>query len=241
MPFISQLPHQNNVNAVRQYLEKYEYDDCGNITRMQHNANNANWTRRYKYEYEGDSANNTNRLKATSNEGDANDIFSLNYSHDLHGNMTSMPHLSATNSLIWNFSDQLKEVDLGSGGKAFYVYGSDGNRVRKIIERQGGKVKETIYLGAIEIYRERQGSNEPDIERHTVHVSDDTGRIAQVDIKTIDNNNSDSVNPLNTNLIRYQYNNHLGSAVLEADVTGQIISYEEYHSYGTSAYRVFQI
>src|SRR6185437_8581668 len=30
--------------------------------------------------------------------------------------------------------------------------------------------------------------------------------------------------------------NHLGSAVVEVDEVGKVISYEEYHSYGTTAY-----
>jgi RHS repeat-associated protein len=238
IPFIAQLPHANDANAVRNYSELYEYDDCGNIKKMQHIALNANWTKRYRYEYEDDPTNNTNRLKGINAPGDAEDIFSMKYFHDLHGNMTSMPHLSVPNSLIWSFSDQLKEVDLGGGGKAYYVYGSGGKRIRKVIERPGGTLKERIYLGAIEIYRERQGDSDPTLERQTIHVSDNAGRIAQVDIKTIDTNDSDPSNPINSNLIRYQYGNYLGSAVLETDHAGNIISYEEYHPYGTSAYRV---
>ncbi|MFO0761892.1 MAG: RHS repeat-associated core domain-containing protein [Byssovorax sp.] len=38
-------------------------------------------------------------------------------------------------------------------------------------------------------------------------------------------------------VIRFQLGNHLGSAVLEVDGEGAVISYEEYHPYGTSAYR----
>lgn len=37
--------------------------------------------------------------------------------------------------------------------------------------------------------------------------------------------------------IRYQYDNHLGSACLELDNTSAIISYEEYHPFGTTSYR----
>lgn len=238
LPFISQLPHKNDATAVRIYTELYEYDDCGNIKKLQHITPNANWTRRYQYEYELDANNNTNRLKATSLPGDVDGVFSATYVHDLHGNMTSMPHLSAPNSMKWNFMDQLKEVNLGGGGTAYYVYGLGGNRIRKIIERQGGKKLERIYLGAVEIYRERQANNESDLERYTLHISDDTGRIAQVDTKTIDKNNSNIFNLLNANLIRYQFNNYLGSATLETNDDGNIISYEEYHPYGTSAYRV---
>ena len=39
------------------------------------------------------------------------------------------------------------------------------------------------------------------------------------------------------NISRYQYGNHLGSVGMELDETGQLISYEEFHPYGTTAYR----
>ena len=35
----------------------------------------------------------------------------------------------------------------------------------------------------------------------------------------------------------YQYNNHLGSASLELNEDAEIITYEEYHPFGTTAYR----
>jgi len=38
-------------------------------------------------------------------------------------------------------------------------------------------------------------------------------------------------------VIRYQYDNHLGSASLELDENANIISYEEYHPFGTTSYR----
>jgi RHS repeat-associated protein len=38
-------------------------------------------------------------------------------------------------------------------------------------------------------------------------------------------------------LIRYQLHNNIGSAALELDGTAQVISYEEYHPYGTTAYQ----
>ncbi|HEY4208569.1 MAG TPA: toxin TcdB middle/C-terminal domain-containing protein, partial [Puia sp.] len=235
IPFINQIPHQNDANAVREYTENYEYDIAGNIRQLQHIARNANWAQRYQYAYDTDNTNRTNRLMASSAPGDADGVFSDKYTCDLHGNMLAMPHLS---QLVWNFIDQLQQADLGGGGKVYYVYGMSGNRTRKVIERIGGKRLDRIYLGILEIYRERQGDNAVDLERYTLHVSDNTGRIAQVDTKTIDTNNSDTVNLLNQNIIRYQYTNHLGSASLEMDVAGDIISYEEYHPFGTSAYRL---
>jgi RHS repeat-associated protein len=38
-------------------------------------------------------------------------------------------------------------------------------------------------------------------------------------------------------VVRYQYDNHLGSACLELDANANIISYEEYHPFGTTSYR----
>lgn len=235
LPFINQLPHINDATAVRTYKENYTYDLLGNIKKIQHIANGANWNQRYQYDYEVTGSNRTNRLHATSIPGDAIGQFSNTYNHDIHGNMTQLPHLS---QLAWNFMDQLREVNLGGGGKAYYTYGQDGNRIRKVIERIGGKKLERIYLGAVEIYRERQGNNPVHLERYTLNITDNAGKIAQVDTKTIDINTEDTINLLNQNNIRYQYGNHLGSAALETDDLGQVISYEEYHPYGTSAYRV---
>jgi RHS repeat-associated protein len=38
----------------------------------------------------------------------------------------------------------------------------------------------------------------------------------------------------------FQLDNHLGTACVETDGAGLVISYEEYHPYGTSSYRAFQ-
>ncbi|MDR0965003.1 MAG: RHS repeat-associated core domain-containing protein, partial [Myxococcales bacterium] len=53
-------------------------------------------------------------------------------------------------------------------------------------------------------------------------------RIALVETQTIGNQNQ---------TIRYQLGNHLGSASLELDENGDLISYEEYHPYGTTSFQ----
>ncbi|MFH2059233.1 MAG: SpvB/TcaC N-terminal domain-containing protein [Pseudomonadota bacterium] len=234
LPFLNQMPHANDSSAVRQYIQQFEYDDCRNIKLMRHIAPGGNWRRHYRYEYEDDPSNLTNRLKSTSLPGDLDTgPYSAVYTHDLHGNMVEMPHVT---EMVWNFMDQLAKVDLGGGGTAYYTYGGGGGRIRKVIERPGNIKTERIYLGAVEIYREFSGLTKK-LERSTLHVSDNTGRIAQVDTKLLDEDSTDTANPLNTNLIRYQYANHLGSSCMETDETGTVISYEEYHPFGTSAYR----
>jgi RHS repeat-associated protein len=236
-----QLPHPNNVDAVRNYTEEYEYDLLGNIKVLKHRFQNqagvgGGWTRHYRYAFEDVPGNRTNRLTSTSLPGDPDaGPYTGTYDYGAYGNMTRMPHLAA---MDWNFMDQLRRVDLAGGGTAYYVYGLGGQRLRKVIERNGNLKLEWIFLGAVMIHRRRRrNTNELRLERWTVHVSDNTGHIAQVDTKTRDDDNDDPANPLNVEVVRYQYANHLGSAVLETDEDGNPISYEEYHPYGTSAYR----
>ena len=240
LDFVRQLPHVNDAGAVRTYTEDYEYDLLGNIKVVRHRFKTlrlgSGWTRRYHYAYEDDRSDRTNRLASTSLPGDPDSgPFPATYGYDNYGNMTRMPHLAA---MDWNFSDQLRRVDLGGGGTAYYVYSVDGKRVRKVIERTGNTRLEWIFIGPVMIFRRRRrDTGELRFERSTVHISDNTGSIAQVDTKTRDDDNSDPSNPLNVALIRYQYTNHLGSAVLETDDVGNVISYEEYHPYGTTSYR----
>lgn len=238
VPFVPQLPHANNATAVRGYIETYQYDVLGNMLELRHAAGpGGSFTRRYQYQYQLDPASPSNRLAATTRATDAPGAFSDLYPTDQldpHGNLTSLPHLPG---LVWNYLDQLAEADLGGGGRACYQYGH-GQRVRKVVERPGGLRQERIYLGAVEIYREWQGATPtPRLERYTLHVADNAGRIAQVDTKTLDPSGLDPASPLGASTVRYQLSNHLGSATVELDEMAQVISYEEYHPFGTSAYR----
>lgn len=134
----------------------------------------------------------------------------------------------------WNFKDELRQVDLAGGGEAFYVYDAGGQRVRKVVEKNSGAlVEERIYLGSFEILRKRQNGTVT-LERETLHVMDDKQRVALVERKTID---TQSPVPSPQSLLRYQLSNHLGSASLELDDAGQIISYEEYYPYGSTSYQ----
>ncbi|MCI0392945.1 MAG: FG-GAP-like repeat-containing protein [Acidobacteria bacterium] len=244
LDFVPQLPHANDASAVRTYTEEYEYDLLGNIKVLKHRFSpqpgiGGGWTRHYHYAYEDDAANRTNRLIATNLPGDPDGgPYSATYDYDAYGNMIRMPHLTV---MEWNFMDQLRQVDLGGGGTAYYVYGLGGQRLRKVVERNGNLTLEWIFLGAAMIFRRRRrDTNALRLERWTVHISDNAGRIAQVDTKTRDDDNTDPANPLDAPLIRYQYSNHLGSAVIETDESGNPISYEEYHPFGTTSYRSAQ-
>jgi RHS repeat-associated protein len=230
-PFVGRA-HPNDLRALRNYTERYEYDPVGNIEALVHRFNGAGWTRRYEY-LEGsllEAGKKGNRLTRTRVGNGLNPVEA--YAHDVHGNMTSMPHLAA---MAWNFKDELQQADLGGGGTAYYVYDGDGQRVRKVIEAQNGtRQKERLYVGGFEIYREYDGVA-VSLERESLHVMDDKQRIAIVDTQTVQSGRALEA-PLP--LLRYQLGNHLGSASVELDESGALIAFEEYHPYGTSSYRV---
>jgi RHS repeat-associated protein len=154
--------------------------------------------------------------------------------------MTSMPHLTL---MQWDFKDQLSRTSRQVVNvppppdkvpeTTFYVYDAGGQRLRKVTERQNGSRKaERIYLGGFEIYREFDASAAGiALERETLHIMDDKQRIALVENKTQGNDGSPS------QLIRYQFGNHLGSASLELDNKASVISYEEYFPYGSTSYQ----
>jgi RHS repeat-associated protein len=218
---IRNLPLPTDPSAVRSYLETYTYDHIGNLLELFHSAGGGanTWTRTYAY------VSGTNQLANNTIPGG-----SATYTHDAHGSITSMPHLA---SITYGPFDQMQSADLGGGGDAYYQYEASGQRVRKLIDTGANLIKERIYLGAYEIYREHI-SGDIDLERQSLHVMDGTRRVALLETLTIED--GDPV-PTPTTHQRFQLGNHLDSALLEVDETGLIISYEEYAPYGTAAYR----
>jgi RHS repeat-associated protein len=206
----------NSPVQLRNYVQKYFYDGVGNIMKMQHlSGPNANWTRSYSY-----NASNNQLNKTTAG------INTYSYTYNEHGSMIAMPQLPLVD---WNFKEEMQHANLGGAGDAYYTYDCKGNRVRKVIEN-GNTTSERIYLGVLEIYRERNKGSIT-LERQTLHIMDDKERIAMVESRTKGKDGTA------LQLIRYQYSNPQGGAMLELDDAGKIISYEEYHPFGTSAYR----
>lgn len=247
-------PHPSDGQAMGRYRQQYVYDEVGNILEMIHRGTdpvNPGWSRSYDYEeaslIEPGQGNQpgkkSNRLSRTTLTGAGPQPIPEPYIHDAHGNMTDMPHLSV---MGWDFQDQLQKtarqvVNSGTPETTYYVYDAAGERVRKVTERQASngqipaRLKERIYLGGFEIYREFNGSGRVvTLERETLHVMDDQQRITLVETRTKGQDNSPQ------QLIRYQLGNHLGSVSLELDDQGRVISYEEYYPYGSTSYQAIK-
>jgi RHS repeat-associated protein len=236
----------NDGNAMGTYIERYVYDAVGNFLQMQHRSSDpahAGWTRAYTYAETSltEPGKQSNRLTSTQ-VGNGVAAVPETYLHDAQGNILRMPHLGgggAEPNIHWDYLDQLRQVDKGGGGAAFYVYDASGQRVRKVWEKPG-VTEERIYLGGFEIFRKHGGAvgaNTATLERETLHVMDDHQRVALVETRTLVTAGNDAAP---RQLIRYQFGNHLGSASLELDEQSQIISYEEYAPYGSSTYQAIR-
>jgi RHS repeat-associated protein len=230
-----------DLQALRNYSERYQYDSTGNLMRLLHRATGGGWRRDYVYaepsQLESDMM--SNRLTSTTLQPQAAPVVEP-YVYDVHGCITQMSHLPL---MQWDFKEMLRlvsrqVVNLPSPGRmpetTYFVYSAANVRTRKVTERQNGTRKsERIYLLNAEVYREYATDGVTIMrERQTLHVMDDRERIALVETTTV-RDGAPIAGPVP--VVRYQLNNHLSSACLELDVAGALISYEEFTPYGCSA------
>jgi RHS repeat-associated protein len=213
--------------TLRKYDESYTYDSVGNIREMVHAAVGGSWTRAYNYAFDSNRLLGTHIGNGVSRTSE--------YKYDLHGSMLNLGSTPAEFYLRWDYRDMIRAVNLGGGGWAHYSYDSQKQRTRKVIRHhQDGRLHwERLYFGGMELYRRYSPGGEvrEEIETHHLFVGDE--RMLLVDEVRATDNHDLKIGTLH----RYQYANHLGSVGFEADGEQQIVSYEEYHPYGTSAYR----
>lgn len=233
------LAHPGDGNAMGNYSVHYEYDFVGNILEVVHRGtepSHPGWRLPFNYNEPSliQSTFMSNRLT-----GHGDDV--VFYTYDVHGNMTSMPHMPF---MQWDYQDRLKATSkqiVNNGGTpeiTYYIYDGSGQRVRKVTDWQAAageipkRKEERYYLGGFEIYRKYNGDgNTIALERETLDIMDDTRRIALVETRTQGDDGSPE------ELIRYQFDNQLGSVSLELDEQAHIINYEEYYPYGSTSFQ----
>ncbi|UII31482.1 hypothetical protein LVD17_24625 [Fulvivirga ulvae] len=228
--FIKGTHHINtsNMDLITSYTRRYTYDIAGNMRSMVHNSGLRpsevfRWRRDYQV------AEDSNR----SVEGTDLSTF------DTNGNPASLSHLHRVD---WNYLNQLSSAVIvprsaGNDDAEYYVYGGDGQRVRKITTREtsgGTQTIEKIYLDGCEIKRVHEGTTLI-LERYSSHLSDGSQKVAIMHRWTTDRSGRETTE-LNTHKIHYQLNDHLGSSAFELNEDGDIISYEEYFAFGGAAF-----
>ena len=241
-----QSAHLNNPEDLSLYTQTYQYDDAGNLTRMV-NAVPGNSAASYTRYIDVDGDSNRALQRPELGQTDFTGKF------DANGNQVGFDHLA---SVAWDFRnnmaravviDRTADVD----DAEYYVYDAAGQRVRKVTRKlivagTSYDVEDKIYLGNVEVKKVTRmvkvdgvyvPSPDFDMHRTSMHVMDDKNRIAINHFWHVDDDEREVATAnLDTNRVRYQYGNHLGSASLELDAAAAVISYEEYFPYGGTSF-----
>jgi RHS repeat-associated protein len=142
--------------------------------------------------------------------------------------------------LKWNFKEEIattstQSVVSGTPETTYYQYDSQGTRLRKITENYASvgntptRKQERIYIAGWEFYEEHSGPS-AGLTCTTLSLIDEGHRFVMIETT------NDPVNGIST-VTRYQHPNHQGSTTLETDEYHNVITYEEYHSFGTTSYQ----
>lgn len=223
-PFINSYSTLGSV-ALQNYTQTYVYDIVGNMTSLQHAGSSmGSYTRTNVYS----SANN----RLSSSQIGTGTPYSYNY-HTQHGFLTNMPHLPGMN---WNFKEELFASSQSTATSpavpetTYYQYDSKGKRLRKITEKStangGGQKELRVYIEGYEYYENFNTT----YVTHSLSLIDQGNRFLMIERST----KSGITSPLT----RYIHANHQSSCNLETDDSGNVITYEEYHPFGTTAYQL---
>jgi hypothetical protein len=203
--------HPHDGKAMSRYVERYSYDEVGNILSVQHasdDPSSSGWTRNYEYRepsYLEPERRYSNRLSQTR-VGTRLEPYQYDRTA---GNITSMPCLSI---MRWDYKNQLKATAQQVTKERYpettwYVYDIDGRRLRKVTEssttapgEEPRRLKDRIYLPGFEIFRKYQ--HEGFVERETLHIMENATTIALVDYRTTKASDEASIRQP---LYRYQY------------------------------------
>ncbi|MHA1053694.1 RHS repeat-associated core domain-containing protein [Enterobacter mori] len=195
------------------YAETYTYDAGDNLikTVREGNAGHDGWTRRTV-------------ISARSNRGVMNTADApVGEPHDAFLDGGLLKELAGGRGLRWSPDGTLSGVARpgGSNDEETYSYRAQGVRVRKRSVQDGAEVRLTTYAGGCE-WRQRAPSE---------GVLDAEGVIADAAgmrvIRIMDNGHMSWV-------VRWSWQDHLGSINGEMDEYGKVTSREEYTPYGES-------
>ncbi len=136
----------------------------------------------------------------------------------------------------WNHTDQMKAFRTQTDGAepsvhAHYLYDAAGQRVKKLVRKQGGQVEVTHYIDGV-FEHHRWGSGAQAGENNHVHVMDDKQRIALVRFGTA---HPDDRGPA----VQFHLGDHLGSSNVVVDSGGALVNREEFTPYGETSFGSF--
>ncbi|KAF5636143.1 hypothetical protein F52700_5457 [Fusarium sp. NRRL 52700] len=229
----------SNSTRICRYLEEYMYDEADNILQVKHHAGpkGQTWIRRYAYEEESLVRKNEfgNRLSYTSKSGQTE---KWTYGDGVNTGSVGTPIAGGgMHSMSWDPCNRLKACSRqikkdGTPEITWYVYNSEGKRVRKVTERASSgsnsptKLKETLYFANLHIYKCKTGDGSGYSKDRRYHLIQAAEQKLVAIVEEDRTKNSDCAP-----LVRY----HM-SDKLEMDELGLVITYGEYSPFGSSSF-----
>ncbi len=215
-------PRCTDLTRARSYSEQYRYDADGNMAELRHGSDGTATIRRFAL------ATGGNRLESLT-IGQA----THRYAYDASGNMLRE---GVARHFTWDHSDRMKAFhtqidDEEPSVYVHYLYDSGGQRVKKLVRKQGGRIEVTVYIdGAFEHHRIVQGATAR--ENSTLHVMDDVKRIALVRVGAPFPDDT-------TPAVQYHLGDQLDSSNVVVGRDGNVINREEYTPYGETSFGSF--
>ena len=226
---------QNEDGSISYYIEKYDYNEYGDLTLYEKTINRAGEEERYsKSEFEYDK--NSNLIKTTEYDTDGSILAIAQYYYDKDGNRVRM-YTGLTDALTITGLDEVTagkdteysvtkyEYENGqlisetdpTGGKETYEYGKDGLLAAKT-DKNGNRFeyayREGTYRESEEIYLKDNHTDTPDEKREYIQDTEEDGSYGMLtQIKEGDSK------------VSYIYNEDC-ILTKETDQNGNTISYE---------------
>ncbi|MCI0723917.1 MAG: FG-GAP-like repeat-containing protein [Acidobacteria bacterium] len=218
-------PKCHDHTLTRPYAERYTYDRAGNLTRLRHTSGQGSFTRGFNL------VAGTNRLQTVTIGADSH-----SYAYDVDGNLIRE---NTERHFEWDHSDRMRVYRTQPAGAepsvhAHYLYDGSGQRVMKLVRRQGGQYEVRVYIDELfEHYRWGQnGPNAGQNQNNRLHIMDNQKRIA---LKRVGRQRPDDRGPE----VQYHLGDHLGSSNLVVSENGTWINREEYTPYGETSFGGF--
>jgi RHS repeat-associated protein len=215
-------PRGTDLTRSRAYTEQYRYDPMGNMLRLEHRNELGGFTRAFTVE----AASNRLRRMEIGDVG-------YDYAFDGNGNMQSE---TASRHFEWNYRDQMKVfrtqvADAEPSVYVHYLYDATGQRIKKLVRKQGGQVEVTHYIDGV-FEHHRWGSGAQAGTHNQVHVMDDQQRITLVRFGPA---HPDDRGPA----VQLHLGDHLGSSNMVVDSGGTPVNREEFTPYGETSFGSF--
>jgi RHS repeat-associated protein len=206
----------------RNYRQEYVYDRAGNIAEIRHQPGSGSVPTRHLMLVPG-----SNRL-ATLSLGDPSTGTRFGYEYDPAGNLTAE---ATDRRLEWDAHQRLRAFRVQTSGAepsvhAQYLYDASGERVKKVLRKQGGQIETIVYVEGL--FEQHRIQATTPVEFTISHVLDGEHRVVTLRA----GNDPDDATPAT----KFQLADHLSSAVLLIDQAGSWISREEFAPYGETSF-----